>query len=100
MIGYMNSHHVDEFTCELLPGDRTTSYRMALQLDWPLRRRTNQEIEVNKKGNWCCICSSEWKETCCYQHCYWSHSRAVLASEFSNMCHPLCSFHFMLYSLI
>jgi len=38
MTGCMNSHCVNEFTCGLSPGDRTTSYRMALQLDWPLGR--------------------------------------------------------------
>lgn len=38
MTGCMNSHSINEFKCELSPGDRTTSYRMALQVDWPLRR--------------------------------------------------------------
>lgn len=66
MTGYMTSHHVNEFTCELLPGDRATSYRMALQLDWPLLRKTNQETEMNKRGNWHSVCFYEWKETCCH----------------------------------
>lgn len=38
MTGCMSSHRAHEFTCGLSPADRITSYRMALQLDWPLRR--------------------------------------------------------------
>lgn len=51
MNGYINSHCVNEFTCGLSLGDRTTSYRMALQLDWPLRRgKKTKTRNTEQKG--------------------------------------------------
>lgn len=68
MTGYIWTAIVLMHLLWLSPGDRTTSYRIFLQLDWPLRKgmKTKTRHTGEQKGQLAFVCLSEWKETYCH----------------------------------